>query len=402
MGKKYKILFINPGASITGAPLLFVNMISWLSANSSIIPFILTSGSGPLEKKFHELAQTYKWDGEFEAAGISKLYLFRLLKRIVKKILPFKEGTYRETLLKELISHNFDLIYANSVSSSAILYDVKEHLTCKIILHIRELEISIFQFCGIELFHKVIPSVDLFIADAECVRMNLITNHGIDEEKVKMIYEYINYSDAAKTNSSEKFLDYSKLKKTIGIPEEAFIVSSCGTTDWRKGADLVAQIADKVRSKSNDSFHFIWIGGDSSGLEYQKLNYDLEKLNLQNSVHFLGIKENPLEYFAISDVFMLCSREEPVGIVALEAASLGKPILCFDQAGGMPEFVEEDCGFVLPYLDIEEMANHIILLRNDRQLLHRLGNNASVKVKRHDINIACKEIESLINSIIES
>jgi glycosyltransferase involved in cell wall biosynthesis len=193
-----------------------------------------------------------------------------------------------------------------------------------------------------------------------------------------------------------------ELRKNIGIPNNAFIVASCGTTDWRKGADLVVQIAKKVYSKTTLPIHFIWIGGDNNGLEFQKLYYDLVKLNLQNYIHFLGIKEKPMEYFLIADVFMLCSREEPVGIVALEAASLGKPILCFDQAGGMSEFVEDDCGFILPYLDIDAMADRIIQLQDDRSLLLKLGDNAARKVQRHDINIACKEIKSLINSVIES
>jgi hypothetical protein len=38
--------------------------------------------------------------------------------------------------------------------------------------------------------------------------------------------------------------------------------------------------------------------------------------------------------------------------VCLEAAALGKPIICFGDAGGMPEFIEEVCELVVPYLDI--------------------------------------------------
>jgi glycosyltransferase involved in cell wall biosynthesis len=67
----------------------------------------------------------------------------------------------------------------------------------------------------------------------------------------------------------------------------------------------------------------------------------------------------------------------------------------------MPEFVEADCGFIIPYLDFDSMAENIVRLQEERTLLNKLGENAARKVKRHDINIACKEIESLINSVIE-
>jgi glycosyltransferase involved in cell wall biosynthesis len=63
-----------------------------------------------------------------------------------------------------------------------------------------------------------------------------------------------------------------------------------------------------------------------------------------------------LKYFAAFDVFALVSREDPFPVVCLEAASLGKPIVCFNSSDGEKEFVENDCGFVVPDLDIEIMT----------------------------------------------
>jgi glycosyltransferase involved in cell wall biosynthesis len=201
-------------------------------------------------------------------------------------------------------------------------------------------------------------------------------------------------------------LDVTKYRRIIrnqlGIPMDAFVVGSSGTTDWRKGADLIIQIALKVRERFKKPVYFIWIGGDSSGLEYQKLNYDIERTGLRDSIFFLGIKSEPLEYFSAIDVFMLCSREEPVGIVALEAASLKKPILCFDQAGGSPEFVEDDCGYIVPYLNLDYMADKTIYLAENESICNQIGKAASEKVKRHDISIACKDIVSIINSELYS
>lgn len=399
MEKKYKILFINPGASLTGAPILFVNMLTWLKKNSSIIPFILTSGSGPLLNKYIELAQTYRWDGENSGSELDKYYPFRLLKRVVRKILPYKEKTFKEKLLNKLSKENFDLIYANSVASLQIFEEIKEHISTRTILHVHELQMSIIQFCGLELFIRNLPRINHFIVISEAVKKNLIEQYTIPTANMSLVYTFIDLSNSKKLGN----VMYSgALKEQLQISHDAFLVVSSGTTDWRKGADLVVHIANKVRSMTNIPIHFIWIGGDNFGIEFQKLYYDMVKLNLHDRIHFMGVKENPLTYFAAADIFMLCSREEPVGIVALEAASLGKPILCFDQAGGMPEFVEDDCGFIIPYLDLDAMAEHIIKLQNDRPLLRSLGENAARKVQRHDINIACKEVESIINSVIES
>jgi len=93
----------------------------------------------------------------------------------------------------------------------------------------------------------------------------------------------------------------------------------------------------------------------------------------------------------------LVSREDPFPLVCLEAASLGKPIVCFDKAGGMPEFVEDDCGFIVPYLDTEAMAEKIIELIKNPELRQRLGERARKKVKeRFDVEVQAPKIFSLI------
>jgi glycosyltransferase involved in cell wall biosynthesis len=257
---------------------------------------------------------------------------------------------------------------------------------------------SILQFCGIDILKRSIQYCDHFIAISNAVKANLLAEFNIPEKLISLVYTFVDIKKSEKINLEEQ---HTIIRDQLSIPNDAFIVASAGTTDWRKGADLVVQIARIVKAKTNIQVHFIWMGGDSTGLEIQKLNYDVTRLNLESRVHFLGVKDNLLDFLAASDIFMLCSREEPVGIVALEAASLGKPVLCFEQAGGMPEFVQDNCGFVLPYLDIEEMANHIIMLQENRSLIRTLGENAAKKVQTNDINIACKKIESVINSVIE-
>ena len=65
------------------------------------------------------------------------------------------------------------------------------------------------------------------------------------------------------------------------------------------------------------------------------------KWGIAHVCHFVGEHRRPAELFCGCDVFALSSREEPMGLVALEAAMVGKPIVCFAEAGGMPDFVEE-------------------------------------------------------------
>ena len=98
---------------------------------------------------------------------------------------------------------------------------------------------------------------------------------------------------------------------------------------------------------------------------------------------------------------MLTSREDPYPLVCLEAAAVAKPIVCFAGAGGMPEFVEEDCGFVVPYLDIMAMADRVGLLLDSLECRITMGAAARRKVtRRHDISRAAPRIMEVIERTI--
>ena len=186
------------------------------------------------------------------------------------------------------------------------------------------------------------------------------------------------------------------LRRELKLPEDAFIVGSSGTRHWRKGPDLFIELARSVRNKLDTPIHFVWIGGGDKE-QRNVLDCDIVKSGLEASVHFLEAKTNPLDYFADFDVFSMTSREDPFPLVCLEVASLEKPILCFDKAGGEPEFVEKDCGFVVPSLDINAMADRVIELYNNRELLRQLGQNATQKVRsRHTLEANAPKIAAII------
>ena len=135
--------------------------------------------------------------------------------------------------------------------------------------------------------------------------------------------------------------------------------------------------------------------------DYYKISHDIKKAGLEQYVHFCGHVANPLDYFAASDLFALVSREDPYPLVCLEAAMLGKPILCFANAGGMPEFVENDAGFVVPYLDIDAMADKVTEFIKDEKLLEDMGARASRKVKeRHVVSVAAPRIIEVIGQFL--
>src|SRR5207244_2362134 len=79
----------------------------------------------------------------------------------------------------------------------------------------------------------------------------------------------------------------------------------------------------------------------------KELKQEVAALHLQDQVTFRGLASSPEEIFSEIDVFLLPSLWEGAGTVLLEAMLHGIPIIA-SRAGGIPEYVSEDCALLFP------------------------------------------------------
>jgi glycosyltransferase involved in cell wall biosynthesis len=383
MGKH--ILFVSHDATRTGAPIVLLHLMRWIKQNTDINITILLRGGGELEDEFKAVSTTYIW---FPANTHTTVWGGRF-QRWTKKLSRHHKG-----ILKVLKLAEIDLIYGNTAITSGLGIELKSCLDCPVICHIHELKMIIDQVVGRETFIDNSNQIDYFVAASEAVATNLVDNYHISSKKIGKVYEFI------PTNVSAFQKDVQSVKDELSIPHNAFVVGGSGTLDWRKAPDIFVQIALHVRSIYNIPVYFVWIGGGGKN-EFDNLFYDLEQTGLLPYVKFIGSKKDPLDYMQVFDVFALTSREDPYPLVCLEAASLAKPILCFNGSGGMPEFVGQDCGFVVPYLRPDIMAEKILYLIKNTIELENLGTAARDKVvAQHDVSVAGKQVINHIKDIL--
>ena len=78
-------------------------------------------------------------------------------------------------------------------------------------------------------------------------------------------------------------------------------------------------------------------------------------------IHFLGHQSQPTvaRIYNVADVSVVPSREEPFGLVAVEALACGTPVVATD-AGGLPDFIDEDVGQLVPVDSPESLAAAIV------------------------------------------
>jgi glycosyltransferase involved in cell wall biosynthesis len=235
------------------------------------------------------------------------------------------------------------------------------------------------------------------ISASRATNESLIARHGVDAERTSVIYEHV---DVARVVSGAATPSREAIREELSIPADAFVVGGCGLVQIRKGIDafVATKIAlDHLRPGNNT--HFVWVGHlDDYHCELMRL--DLERANLTKTVHFIGERREPFAYFAAFDVFYLPSREDPFPVTCLEAAALGKPIIAFRDAGGMPEFIEDDCGIVVPYLDCASAAEALLRYLQHSDLRAQHGRRAQEKVQEYDIRMIGPQVVRLLEAVM--
>lgn len=370
------VLFVSHDAGAAGAQTVLLNITKWFKSHTDIQFKILCLGGGDLYPKFLELADTLVLSNYLDLSG-------REEKQLAEYILEF-------------ICEKPDLVYANSVASGKA-FAVLKKLNVPILTHFHELENSIQRYAG-KWIDSVIQNSVHFIACSSAVQSNLEEEYDVLPEEISLVHSSIELDDSISIRSMEEKI---QLRDDLGLHREKFLVVGCGIgMPYRKGADLFLETAGMLLEKGFEDVHFYWVGEfgvDEDHPEFgpwsDKIADAEQRRGLFDMVTILGRKDNPREYFQACDIFYLPSREDPFPLVALEAAESGLPIICFQGAGGMPDFVEEDAGFVVPFENIEGVVERIqgLIGQPDQRLL--LGRKAREKLlQRHTFQQASRRV----------
>jgi glycosyltransferase involved in cell wall biosynthesis len=133
------------------------------------------------------------------------------------------------------------------------------------------------------------------------------------------------------------------------------LVLGVGYADLRKGFDLFLQVWRLTHTRRSD-IHFCWVGGMDPALR-EWLGDEIAAATATGTLHVAGYRDDVGTFFCAAEALLLTSREDPFPTVALEAMSVGVPVLAFDGSGGIAEFLKEEAlGPVVPYCDAPAMA----------------------------------------------
>jgi N-acetyl-alpha-D-glucosaminyl L-malate synthase BshA len=253
------------------------------------------------------------------------------------------------------------------------------------------------------------------------------TLHGTDitllgkDKSFKPVIEYaINQSDAVtavsedlKTETLENFnikneikaipnfIDMSlykqefnkSLRNNFAKKEEAILVHISNFRKVKRVQDVV-KIFEKVNKQVPSKL--LMIGDGPERLKAEQLS---RKLGIAKQVRFLGKLKSIEKMLSIADVFVLPSKTESFGLVALEAMASRMAVISTN-SGGLPEVnIDGKTGYLSEVGDVNKMANDTIDLLNDEEKLNAFKNSALAHAKTFDLPNILPQYEAVYQDL---
>jgi phosphatidyl-myo-inositol dimannoside synthase len=177
----------------------------------------------------------------------------------------------------------------------------------------------------------------------------------------------------------------AEVRSRLGIPAEAPVLVCVGRMVPRKGQDTLVRAWPRVLQQVPEA-RLVLVGDGPYRRTVQRL---VDSRGVADSVVLTGAvsgEEMPA-FIDAGDVFAMPSRSrkrglevEALGIVALEAAACGLPVLAGDSGGSPDTVVHGETGYVVRSRSAESVAAYAVALLQDRAKAAAMGKAARERV----------------------
>lgn len=225
------------------------------------------------------------------------------------------------------------------------------------------------------------------ITTGEKVKQQLIEENGYDGDRLCSIPTGVDLNIFYPQEND------GVLRKEWGIRKDEFLVGIVSFLRGYKGVSYFIEAA-RTLSQQTPGVRFLIVG---DGPERESLKEKIEGLGLSEKIIMLGHREDIPKILSVLDLLVLTSTSaEGLPQVLTQAMSMGKPVVASD-VGAVSEVVQHSVtGILVPPGDPGAISNAMLLLMKDKDLCHRLADEAKKLVQaQYNSNVMLDQLESL-------
>lgn len=165
-------------------------------------------------------------------------------------------------------------------------------------------------------------------------------------------------------------------RRALGLDPDRPLVVFVGRIQPLKGPDLAVRTMERLAGLGHGDARLLIIGG-SSGADHHSMQVRelVDELGLADRVDFVAPQPHHTlsSYYRAADVVMVPSRSESFGLVALEAAACGIPVVA-SGVGGLLSLVDHGrTGFLIDERNPRPFAEAVAAILDDPALAAQMG-----------------------------
>ena len=366
-----------------------IAMLSWESLHSIAVGGVaahVTELAAALERKGHEVhVFTRMANGQAHYERIHGVHYhrcaFRLNSNFIEEINDMCRSFVHHVFKTEDYIGAFDIVHAHDWLTANAMIWIRQARGRKTVLTIHSTE---YDRCGNNFYGGRSAAIreieraatywaDRVIAVSHALRNEIMWMYETPGWKVSVIYNGVH------PHNYDGWLDPGETKNRYGIGAMDPTVLFSGRMVFQKGPDLlVSAIPYVLRFYPNAKFVFVG-DGEMRG-HTQLLSH---RLGVAHATRFLGFKNNGelTALYKSSDVVCVPSRNEPFGIVVLEAWSAGKPVVA-SKVGGPDEYVWHEVNGLKISPNPESIAWGLGTLFTNFEWARWMGRNGRIAAER--------------------
>jgi len=334
LNNKQLILFLLPRFSGGGAERVMLNLLIELHSSGYSVGIVVFDKDGPLLKNIPRDIPIY---------NLGKFTLRRAIIPLVKK-------------LRQL---NPKVIFSTFGYINVALLSIRWLLPQRTKIWIREANLPSISIPNNPyskimniLYWALYRKADKLVCTSERMKNEFILDFSVNEPIVEILPNPVDVDTIRALSIPKKRFD------TGGVCYVA-----AGRLTFQKGFDRLLCWFSKLEDKKST----LAILGD--GVLKDELIRETESFNIQNRVKFIGFCDNPWQWYAGADVFLLSSRWEGMPNSALESLACGTPVIATEESGGIKEIIEQ------------KINNSVVIVSGAQQFVKAMN---SVKIKNQN------------------
>lgn len=285
------------------------------------------------------------------------------------------------------INMKFDLIHMHDAYHAVVSNVLKKIYNIPLVVTLHSMNTGsnslIDNFRRFSLYNA---NMSIFVS--ESLKQKAIERYSVSNiDHFKVVYNGVEIN--------EEILKHNENDKNI---ESSNRIVFCGRLAPVKGVDILLKAFHILCDKVKDT-ELVIIG---DGISKDELKSMCIKKNISHRVHFVGNIDNAevRNYFRNSDIVVVPSREEPFGLVAIEAMS-EKACVVSSNVGGLKEIIKPGCnGMLFESENHIQLADLLIELMNNKDLRFRLAENGFKEANNYSWQKTSEKIFSYYNELL--